>query len=241
MDKELTFVEHLEELRRRVIIALVALGAASIVSMPFAPALLRFLKEPASGAIEKLAFFGPQEAFVIYMRIGFLAGVIISFPVIAYELWKFISPAVDEKFKRYTARFIIACSAAFILGCLFAYFVLLPAALKFLLSFGSDDLQAVISADRYISFVVGMILCSGAVFEMPVLSFILTKMGLLNAAILKKKWKIAVVAIFVIAAVITPTTDVFNMTILAVPMLLLYAVSIWISAIAKPRAHSSTG
>jgi sec-independent protein translocase protein TatC len=233
MDKELTFVGHLEELRRRIIISLAALGLASVISLPFASWILKVLKAPASGIIGKLAYFGPQDAFLIYMKVGLMAGLVIAFPVIAYQLWKFISPAVEDRFKRYAVHFIIASSAAFLMGCLFAYFVLLPAALNFLLSFGSEDLEPVISAGQYISFTISIILCSGLVFEMPVLSFILARIGLINAAMLKNKWKVAVVAIFVAAAVITPTTDIFNMIILAVPMLLLYVASIWVASIAR--------
>jgi sec-independent protein translocase protein TatC len=233
MDKELTLAGHLEELRRRIIISLVALGVASLIALPFAPMILKVLKLPASNTIEKLVFFGPQDAFLIYMKIGFLAGFIIVFPVVLYQLWQFVSPAVEERFKRKTVHFVAACSAAFFIGCAFAYFILLPAALNFLLSFGSEELQPMISASQYVSFVVGMILACGVVFEMPVLSFILARMGIINAAMLKEKWKVALVSILIAAAVITPTTDVFNMTALAVPMLLLYAASIWVAALAR--------
>lgn len=235
MDKELTFVGHLEELRRRIIISLAALGLASLATLPFSPWILKILKAPASGVIEKLAFFGPQEAFLIYMKIGFLAGTIIALPVILYQAWQFIVPAMDEKFRKHAFYFIAACSAAFFLGCIFAYLVMLPAALRFLLSFGSEDLQPVISASHYISFVVSIILCCGVVFEMPVLSFILSKFGLIDAGMLRSKWRIAIVAILVTAAAITPTTDVFNMMFLAVPMLLLYVVSIWVAALARRK------
>jgi sec-independent protein translocase protein TatC len=235
MDKDLTFIGHLEELRKRIIVSLIWIGAATMASMPFAPQLLTFLKKPASGAIEKLAFFGPQDAFIIYMRIGFMAGFALSFPAVAYQLWKFISPALDDRFKKNTISFVLSCSIAFILGSLFAFLVLLPAALKFLLSFGSADLEPVISASQYISFVTSMILACGLVFEMPVLSFILTRMGVINAKMLWSKLNIAVVVIVIAAAVITPTTDVFNMMVLAVPMLGLYIVSIWVSAITKTR------
>lgn len=233
MTKDLTFVEHLEELRGRLIAALIWLGAATLACMPMAPQLLTVLKKPASGVITKLAFFGPQDAFVIYMRIGFMAGLAVAFPAIVYQLWKFVSPALDEKFKKNTISFVLSCTVAFLAGCIFAYFVLLPAALNFLLSFGSADLEPVISASQYISFVISMILACGLVFEMPVLSFIFTRLGLINAKLLWSKLNIAIVVIVIAAAVITPTTDVFNMMLLALPMLFLYIVSIWISAIAK--------
>ena len=235
MDRELTLVEHLNELRKRIIIALISLGIGTILSLPFAAYLLRILRSPAAGLIEKLAFFSPQEGFLIYMRVSFLCGFLIAFPVVAYQLWAFVSPAIEERFKRYIIHFVLFSTITFLAGALFAYLVLLPKALKFLLSFGMDDLEPVISASRYISFVTTIILGCGLIFQMPVLSYLLTKLGLVNARILRKKFKYAIVIIFVIAAVITPTTDIFNMSLLAVPMLFLYEISIWISAVARRR------
>ena len=235
MDRELTFVEHLEELRKRILVSLAALIIGTLASLPFSPAILKILKMPASSAIGKLVFFSPQDAFLIYMRIGFMCGFILAFPIVVYHFWAFISPAIGDKFKNNIAYFISFCVLAFIIGASFAFFVLLPKALIFLLGFGSADLEPVISATNYISFVTGIILATGLVFQMPVLSFLLTKIGLINAGMLRRKFPIAIIIIFIVAAVITPTVDAFNMLILAVPMILLYEVSIWISAICRPR------
>ena len=235
MPGDLTVIEHLSELRTRIIRALIAVAVTTLLCLPFSSHLLKVLKHPASGTITTLAFFSPQDAFVIYMRVGFLFGFVIALPVVLYQVWAFIAPAVEERFKRYAAFFIVASFAAFIAGCLFAYFLLLPNALRFLLSLGADDLVPVIAADKYISFVVAIILCCGAVFEMPVASFILTKVGLCNARLLRKKFGIALIVIAVIAAVMTPTTDVFNMMLLMLPMALLYEASIWVSFFATPR------
>lgn len=229
MDKPLTLVEHLTELRKRIIISLVALGIASIFSLPFVPVLLKILKLPAQGLIEKLAFFSPQEAFLIYMRIAFLCGSAISMPVILYQFWAFVSPAIEERFKRYTTYFILFCFLFFITGCFFAYFILIPPAIKFLLSFANSELEPVISASKYVSFVTNFILGCGLVFQMPILSFLLSKIGVINHQFLRQKYKYAIIMIFVVAAVITPTPDAFNMLILAGPMLFLYEISIWIS------------
>lgn len=238
MDKPLTLLEHLDELRRRISVVLITLGIATLSSLPFASILLKILRLPAYGIIEKLAFFSPQEAFLIYMRIAFLCGWIISLPVILYQFWMFVSPAIEERLKRYIVYFILFCFVTFILGVFFAYFILIPPALRFLLSFAKDELEPVISASKYISFVTGLILGCGLVFQMPVLSFLLTKLGIINARILRKKYKYAVVIIFILAAIITPTTDVVNMLILAIPMLFLYEVSIWISFLAQSKNKS---
>ncbi|MDP2939937.1 MAG: twin-arginine translocase subunit TatC [Candidatus Omnitrophota bacterium] len=235
MERELTIIGHLNELRKRIIISLVALGIGTVFSLPFASYGLKILKLPSSGVIEKLVFFSPQEGFMIYMRIAFLSGLIVSMPVILYQVWAFILPAIEERLKRRSGIFILLCSGFFIIGCLFAYFILIPPALKFLLSFAKDDLEPVISAQKYISFVISLILGCGLVFQMPVLSFMLTKLGILDARSLRKKYKYAIVIIFIVAAVITPTPDAFNMFMLALPMLFLYELSIWISFFARPK------
>lgn len=235
MDAPLTWTEHLEELRRRIIVSLITLGIASVTSLPFASKFLELLKLPAEGTIEKLAFFSPQEAFLIYMRIAFLLGFVVSMPVILYQVWTFISPAIEKRTKKRTTYFIIFCFTAFITGGFFGYFILIPPALKFLLSFAKGQLEPVISAGKYISFVVSLILACGLVFQMPVLSFILTKLGIINPQILRRKYKYAIVIIFIVAAIITPTADAFNMLILAFPMLFLYEVSVWISWLVQPK------
>ena len=238
MDRELGLSEHLGELRKRLIICLVSLGIGIVCSMPFAQLLLRVLKFPAAGLIEKLVFFSPQEAFLIYMRIAFFCGLSFSMPVILYQLWSFVSPAMDERLKRYSNDFIIGSSFLFFIRFLFSYYLLIPPALKFLLSFASEDLEPVISATKYISFVLSLIFGCGLVFLMPILSLIFTKLGLINARVLRRKYKYALVIILIVSAIITPTPDAFNMCLLALPMLFLYELSIWISFFARPRTKA---
>lgn len=234
-EKSLTLTEHLGELRKRIIIALSFFILASTGSLSFSSKCLNVLKYPARGVINELFFFSPQEGFLVYLRISFLCGIIISLPVILYEIWMFIAPAIGERFKRYTVFFILIGSSAFITGGLFAYYILIPPSLRFLLSFTKDNLRPVISAGRYISFVTGLILGGGAIFQMPVLSLILTKIGIVNSRILRKKYKHAVIIVFILSAIITPTADVFNMLIFACPLLALYELSIWISFFAGRR------
>lgn len=234
-EKDLSFIGHLDELRRRIIICLIAFLAAVSVSFPLSEKLLRFLKLPAAGLIDKLAYFSPTEAFMSYFRIAMAAGLLLVLPLILYHLWMFISPAMDKVFRRQAVVFILFSFLSFIVGCAFAYFLLLPAALKFLLSFGKGELEPVISIGKYISFALAIILCAGLVFEMPVISLILSRLGLINHKLLRKRFKYAILVIFILAAVITPTPDVFNMTLLAIPMLLLYEVSIWISYFTGPK------
>jgi len=235
MEKDFTVIEHLEELRRRVIASLVAVGIATALSIPFSSLLLKVLKIPAAGMIEKLAFFSPEEAFLIYVKISFLAGIMLALPVIAYEIWAFLSPAFAERFKRHAITFIGLLTALFLAGVLFAYFIILPAALKFLLTIGGEELEPVISAAKYVSFVTALIFACGLIFEIPALSFFLTRAGIINARLMRKYFKYALIVIAVLAAVITPTADAFNMLILALPMIGLYEFSIWISLFAGKR------
>jgi sec-independent protein translocase protein TatC len=202
---------------------------------PLSGKLLKILKLPATGLIDKLAYFSPTEAFMAYFKVAMVAGFVLCLPLILYHLWMFISPAIEGSLKRRAAGFILFSFLSFMLGCAFAYFLLLPAALRFLLNFGKDELEPVISIGKYISFALAIILCAGLVFEMPVISFILSRLGVINHKLLRKRFKYAVLIIFIAAAVITPTPDVFNMTLLAIPMLLLYEVSIWISYFAGPK------
>lgn len=235
MDKNLTLVEHLGELRKRIIICLAVLILASAAAFPFTKELLKILKLPAKGLIQKLAFFGPQEAFLVHMRLAFFSGFILSIPFILYHLWSFINPALEDRIRKFIVYFVFFCTMAFAAGCLFAYFILIPPALKFFLQFAGDELEPIISVTKYVSLLTGIILCCGIVFQMPVISFILTKIGIINARILRKYYKYAIIVIAIAAAVITPTADIFNMMMLVVPMLFLYEASVWVSYFAASK------
>lgn len=235
MVREFTITEHLEELRGRVLLSLAVIIVFTIASFPASSHILKFLKHPAAGFIDTLVYFSPEEAFLLYMRISFTTGFLLSFPVIMFQAWSFIAPAIDDTFRRRTIFFVGSSSLVFIIGCAFAYQILLPAALQFLLSMGQGELKPVISATRYISFVTGFMLACGMVFEMPVLSYFLTKIGLINPRMLRSKFKYASIIIVIAAAVITPTGDAFNMVMLALPMFVLYEISIWVSAFSSKK------
>lgn len=234
-DKELSLIEHLTELRKRLIYCLIPFLLAIVFSALFTRSILEFLHLPAKGAIGKLAFFSPQEIAVTYIKIAIFSGLLLTLPVILYQIWRFISPALEERQRRHTINFIFFTWFSFFIGAGFCFFCLLPISLKFLINLAGDDLTPVISVSKYISFVLALTLGCGLVFEMPVLTWILTKLKILNAGILRKKRKYAVVIILILAAIITPTTDPFNMFLLAIPMFILYEISIWISQWARPQ------
>ncbi len=232
---ELTVVEHLEELRRRIIVAISALIAASCLSFPFASRILTIIQSPSAGLIDKLAFFSPQEALVVHVKISVCTGIVISMPVLLYEIWAFLSPALENKRKVHVVAFLTASMCAFIAGSAFGFFVIIPPVLRFLLGFSNSALEPVISISHYTSFVTVLVLGCGVIFEMPVVSYILSKIGIINPKVLRRGWKYAVVGIFIIAAIVTPTPDAFTMVVLAIPMLFLYELSIWVAWCAYPR------
>lgn len=230
---EYTFVEHLDELRKRLIVVLIAFFISLIISFPAAPQILGILKSPSGGLISKLAFFAPQEALVVLIKISILFSFVLCLPVILYELWAFVCPAIQNNLRKYVPLFVLFSFLFFLGGCFFAYFMLLPFAIKFLLSFARQDLVPIISVERYISFVAAFLFGAGAVFEMPVLSFLFTKTRVVNHKMLRNNYKYAVLIIFIVSAVITPTPDIATMIIFAVPMLLLYEISVWVSFFSK--------
>lgn len=232
MDSELPLLSHLAELRKRLLISLAVFVCAAAASFNYSSLILKILKRPLAGVADKLVFFSPTEALSVYLNISFVGGLILSLPLILYQVWKFIEPAAAGRLKSGAFVFVGAVLLAFISGMLFSYFVLLPPALKFLLGFAGADLQPMISAQQYISFLVWTVLGTGLVFEMPVLSYLLTRLGVLDYRFLRKKYRYAIAGILIMAAIITPTSDIFNMLLFAAPMLLLYELSIWVSRVA---------
>ena len=237
MEHELSFVGHLEELRRRFLRALFFLVVCSCASIPYSSSLLMWIKVPAGESLKQFVYFSPQEGFMVLMRIGFCCGFVLSLPLILRELWLFVAPAIEQGVKRSAAIFIVAGFLSFLSGVCFGYYCLLPAALRFLLGVGGDVLVPLLSAERYVSFVLSFLLACGLVFQMPIVSFFLTKMGVVNAGFLRRNFKYAVVVIVIVAAVITPTTDIFNMGLMALPMLALYEFSIWVSFVAGHKGR----
>ena len=226
---ELSIIGHLAELRKRIIFSLLFLLLAIGISSPFIEAILELLRRPANGVIDELAFFSPQEVAVVYIKIAIFSGIIISLPFLLYQAWRFVLPALEGGQRRHCFGFVFSASLAFILGASFAYFYLLPLSLKFLLSLGGSDLRPVISLSKYLSFVLALILGCALVFQMPVLIWMFSRLRLITPRMLREKRKYAIALILITAAIITPTTDPFNMFLLAVPMLILYEISIGIA------------
>lgn len=234
-ERRLPVVNHLEELRKRLWECLVVIVLAAIISFAWIDQLVEWLKRPAGPALGRLAFFSPPEAFMAYMKVAITVGLFLSAPMILAQVWAFISPGLTTRERRYGFGFIWWGSLLFLAGGAFAYWVLLPVSLSFLLNFGHGQLEPVISINRYLAFTTMVIFSCGLAFQLPLVMFILARLGLVNSTMLRQKWRHAVVIIVVASAILTPTADVATLLLLAVPMLALYEISIWVTGFSASR------
>ncbi len=241
-DKELSLVQHLGELRDRLVVCAIALVATTAIAFFFATQLVRILIIPVDCTFiptftcheppTTLISLSPTENFTTYFRVALFAGFALAMPVILYEIYAYINPALLPKERRFIRFMGLPVIGLFIGGMLFCYFVLLPNAIKFLISFGEENIKNQLRAADYISFVTIFILGMGLIFEVPVAVFALVKIHVITRAWLAKQRRYAVLAAFVIAAVITPTPDPFNQTLVAVPMYLLFELGLFLARFA---------
>ena len=228
-DNPRPFLEHLEELRGRLIRCLLALTAGAVVAYQFMDPILAFLIRP----VGRLVFLAPAEAFFLRIKVAAAAGIVLAAPVVIYQAWKFVSVALSPDEKTPLAWILPSSYLLFILGASFGSFVLVPAGIKFLLSYATPILAASITADAYFSFVATFALVLGAVFQMPLVAFFLARLGLLDPAWLSGKRKAAVVAVYALAALATPGPDPVTAAIMAVPTYLLFEASILSARLAR--------
>jgi len=229
--KEMSFLEHLEELRKRVIRCLFFIIIFSIVAYFFSEKIINFVSKP----IPHLYFMSPTEAFAIRIKLSLIVGVIVSVPVIFYQAWQFVVPGFLEKEVKLVIPVVISSTVFFIAGAAFCFFLVLPVGMKFLLGFGTEKLSPLIKVTDYINFISYMTLAFGAVFELPVLSFFLAKIGVISAPTLRKGRRYAVVVILILAAALTPGPDIFSQLMLAGPLYVLYEISIIVVMITRKK------
>ena len=232
----MSFMEHLEELRSRIIRALYGLGIAFILSLGFANKLWDFVSDPAIVALKhlhvnppRLAQLTPMEGFsIIWVELPLLASVFLASPWVVYQLWAFISPGLYKKERRMALPFVLLTAGLFIGGGCFAYFLAFRYGLEFLLGIGmSNNVQPVVSITEYFDLFVNVTLGVALVFELPVVIFLLTLLHLLSPRFLLRHSRYAVLAIVIAAAIITPTPDVFNLMLFAIPMCALYFIGVF--------------
>ncbi len=220
--KEMPFLAHLEELRWRIIKSLISVLLFSILAYVFSEKIIDFLTK----SVENVYFTSPTEAFAVRIKISLILGLILSFPVIFYQLWQFVVPGLLDKEVKMVIPAVIFATFFFIGGASFCFFLVLPVGIKFLLSFQTDKLKPWLSIKDYVSFVAWMILAFGLVFQLPIVSYFLGKIGLITHKTLSKRRSYAIVIILILAAALTPSPDMFSQVMLAVPLYFLYEVSI---------------
>ena len=237
---KMSFMDHLEELRSRLIQSVVGLGVALMVSLIFSNELWLLVSQPAVSALKKIGVdppvlvqLSPMDVFqIVWMKLPLLSAIFLASPWILYQVWAFIAPGLYKRERRLAVPFVVSSAGLFISGGLFAYFIAFRYGLEFLLGLGLElNIRPYISVTEYFDMFVDVMLGVGIVFEIPVLLFLLTLVRIVNPAFLVRHSRYAILAIVIIAAVITPTGDVFNLALFATPMIVLFYVGIFASYI----------
>lgn len=219
---EMPLSGHLREFRFRLIICLAAVAVASCIAYQFVEEIIVAISAPAG----KLYFLNPAEVFFSYIEIAVFTGVLVTLPILCFEIWQFVRPALAPG-ERFAVFWLVpAAVILFYAGLAFSYYAVLPAAVHFFMGFATASLQPMFSLSSYLSFFIAFLLPFGVVFELPLILFFLGKAGIVTSAFLKRQRRVLVVVAFLFAAVVSPTTDVFTQVMIAVPMIVLYELSI---------------
>lgn len=228
-EDKLPFTEHLSELRDRLIRCFIAVGVGFVISYFFKEKLFDILNAPlvkVMGVETKMIFTGLPEAFFTYMKLAFISGIVLATPVLFYEFWMFISPGLYRTEKKFLIPAILLSMIFFIIGSSFGYFIVFPYGFKFLLGFASANIMAMPSMKEYLAFSSKMLVAFGFVFELPLVLTLMARMGLVTVEFLKKNRKYAILIIFIVAALVTPGPDVISQLMMALPLMVLYEMSI---------------
>jgi sec-independent protein translocase protein TatC len=240
----MSFLDHLEELRRRIIYSIVAVTVGFFACWGYAERIVGWMQKPIMEALRKngmpqtLVYLNPTDPFNLYLKVGALAGLFVACPVVLYQVWMFISPGLYRHEKRYVTPFMISTVGLFLAGGMFGYKLVYPAALEFLIGYGKQ-FQPMITIHEYTDLFLTVILGLGVVFELPILVFFLALMGVVSAGWMWRNVRYSILVIFIIAAVLTPTTDILNMCIFAAPMVALYLLSIGIAWVVHPKQRKA--
>lgn len=231
--KEMGFLDHLEEMRKRIIYSVISIILGCIVAGIFIDELMNFiLLMPATNSNLSLQNLRPFGQPFLYFKVVLIVGIIISFPFMLYQLWKFIAPGLYKNEKRWVRYITFFTSFCFFAGVFFSYFVMIPSMLAFASSFGTEKIKNIIDINEYFSFVTMILLAAGLLFELPMVSFILSRVGILTPKFLRKYRRHSIIIILILAAILTPTPDPISQLIFASPLFVLYEISIFISKIA---------
>lgn len=237
-EHKMSLTEHLIELRKSLTRSLIAIGIGFGVCYYYKNFVFDIITRPLTRVLPKnsyLIYTGLTEAFFTYMKVAFFAALIITSPYILYQIWKFIAPGLLPKEKKYVVPFVLSSTFLFISGVSFGYFVALPPAFEFFVSFNNQYLQAMLSFKDYLSLFVTFLLGFGVSFELPIFIFFLTKLGIVNAKMLSQQRRYAILIIFIVAAILTPSPDALSQVLMAIPLMFLYEISIFVSRFAGKK------
>jgi sec-independent protein translocase protein TatC len=234
----MSFLEHLDELRKRIVNSAIAIGVCVVHGFAFINRIVDFILAPTRGALPpgvKMIYTEPGEAFSLYIQISLIMGVVLAAPIIMYQVWMFIAPGLYSNEKRLAIPFVLFTTIGFVAGAAFNHYIAFPFMMAFFASFNTPDLAFMPKLDDVFGLYTKMLLSMGIVFQMPTVVFFLAKMKLITARFLISNFKYAFLIIFVVAAVITPTGDMMTQTIFAAPMVALYLLSIGIAWVVGPK------
>ncbi len=241
-EHKMSLTEHLIELRKRLLRIIIALCIGFGVCYYYKDLVFDIITRPLTQVLppnSHLVYIGLTEAFFVYMKLAFFASLLITSPFILYQIWKFISPGLLPKEKKYVIPFVLSSTLLFLCGVLFGYFIALPPAFEFFVSFNNQYLQAMISFREYLSLFVTFLLGFGLSFELPVFIFFLAKLGIVNSKMLSHQRKYAILIIFIVAAILTPSPDALSQILMAIPLMFLYEVSIFVAKFAKKEKETN--
>ena len=256
-DAKMPFLAHLAELRKRLIVSFSAIGIAFILAFNFREILLRILQWPLTTdvlmgrrfpfigfahkpPIAKLTALGPAETLWVHFKVAFMGGVLLALPIVLYQIWMFVAPGLYPKERHFALPFVVLSMFSFLVGLTFCLFIVLPLAMQFLLTF-DPSIQQMPRFGEYVDFTVKFLLAFGVIFELPLAMTIAARLGLVTPQFLARNRKYAILVNFIVAAILTPTPDVFNQTMMALPMCLLYEVGIVSARIVARRSTTVEG
>jgi sec-independent protein translocase protein TatC len=226
-DMQMSIIEHLAELRKRIVISIGGLIFFSILGYSFITDILKIFTKPVG---KDLVYLVPTEAFFTQLKLSMFVGFLLALPIILYQIWRFVLPGLKKEEKRYLLVLVPLSYIFFLIGVAFAFFIVIPFGIKFFLGFSSDGLEAMFSLSKYISFIIKILIPFGIIFELPLLITLLVKLNLITSNFLKNKRRYVIVSIFVLSAILTPP-DIISQAMMAVPLIFLYEFSIVVARI----------
>ena len=230
--KELTLVEHLGELRKRIVYSVIIFIFGVLISYNYSEIIIKDIVNISPDT--NFVFIAPTELLMSYIKISLVGGLVLAAPLLLFQLWQFVSPGLNIREKKYIIVSLFSGSIFFIIGLIFSYIMVLPTMIMFFIGFQIEEIQPMISFSSYLSFVINTLLAFGLIFELPIVMLLLSRFGLVNVSFIKKNRKYFVLVIFIVAAIVTPP-DVVSQVLLAIPMMILFEIGIFISTLAEKK------